>query len=83
MAGGAAGGFLTRAFDSMLKECSVKKYPELQKAIQNYTEITKEAGQRKQAVSSEENQAAPSAESASTNETQDGAATTTDVEHLC
>ncbi|XP_019463373.1 PREDICTED: brefeldin A-inhibited guanine nucleotide-exchange protein 5-like isoform X2 [Lupinus angustifolius] len=80
MAGGAAGGFLTRAFDSMLKECSVKKYPELQKAIQNYTEITKEAGQRKQAVSSEENQAAPSAESASTNETQDGAATTTEAD---
>ena len=33
----AAGGFVTRAFDSMLKECSGKKYPDLQKAIQNYT----------------------------------------------
>jgi len=37
MAGGAAGGFVTRAFDSMLKECSGKKYPELHKAISNYT----------------------------------------------
>jgi len=37
MAGGAAGGFVTRAFDSMLKECSGKKFPELHKAIQNYT----------------------------------------------
>lgn len=36
MAGGAAGGFVTRAFESMLKECSGKKHPELQKAIQNY-----------------------------------------------
>lgn len=37
MAGGAAGGFVTRALDSMLKECSGKKFPELQKAINNYT----------------------------------------------
>lgn len=38
MAGGAAGGFVTRAFDSILKECSsAKKFPELEKAIQNYT----------------------------------------------
>ncbi|XP_057416198.1 brefeldin A-inhibited guanine nucleotide-exchange protein 5 isoform X2 [Lotus japonicus] len=72
MAGGAAGGFLTRAFDSMLKECSGKKFPELQKAIQNFTDITKEASQRKQ---SEPNQAAPSPESASANETEDGAVT--------
>lgn len=37
MAGGAAGGFVTRAFESLLKECSSnKKYPELQKAIQTY-----------------------------------------------
>lgn len=33
---GAAGGFVTRAFESMLKECSGKKYPDLQKAIQAY-----------------------------------------------
>lgn len=36
MSGGAAGGFVTRAFESMLKECSGKKYPDLQKAIQSY-----------------------------------------------
>ncbi|KAI3852911.1 hypothetical protein MKW92_028883 [Papaver armeniacum] len=33
---GAAGGFLTRAFESMLKECSPKKYGDLQKSIQSY-----------------------------------------------
>ncbi|KAF2285091.1 hypothetical protein GH714_037839 [Hevea brasiliensis] len=32
----AAGGFVSRAFESMLKECSGKKYPDLQKAIQAY-----------------------------------------------
>lgn len=37
MAGGAAGGFLSRAFESMLKECSfTKKSPDLQKAIQTF-----------------------------------------------
>ncbi|KAK6144909.1 hypothetical protein DH2020_021729 [Rehmannia glutinosa] len=34
MAGGAAGGFVTRAFESMLKECANKKYNALQSAIQ-------------------------------------------------
>ncbi|KAK7363367.1 hypothetical protein VNO77_05507 [Canavalia gladiata] len=77
MAGGAAGGFVTRAFDSMLKECSGRKYPELQKSIQNYTDITKEASQRQQ---SEANQAAPSAESGSANETEDGASTRTEAD---
>lgn len=33
---GAAGGFVTRAFESMLKECSPKKYGDLQKSIQTY-----------------------------------------------
>ncbi|KAL6010441.1 hypothetical protein ACLOJK_000873 [Asimina triloba] len=33
---GAAGGFVTRSFESMLKECSGKKYGTLQKAIQTY-----------------------------------------------
>ncbi|KAK7291769.1 hypothetical protein RIF29_07169 [Crotalaria pallida] len=81
MAGGAAGGFLTRAFDSMLKECSAKKFPDLQKAIHNYTEITKEASQRKEPVTTEAKQAEPSAaESASVNETQDGAATTAEAD---
>ncbi|KAK7265505.1 hypothetical protein RJT34_33125 [Clitoria ternatea] len=77
MAGGAAGGFLTRAFDSMLKECSGKKYPELQKAIHNYTDIAKEASQRKQ---SEANQAAPSAQPGSANENEDGATTRTEAD---
>lgn len=36
MAGGAAGGFVTRAFESMLKECANKKYTNLQSAIQTY-----------------------------------------------
>ncbi|XP_052182190.1 brefeldin A-inhibited guanine nucleotide-exchange protein 5 isoform X2 [Diospyros lotus] len=51
MAGGAAGGFVTRAFESMLKECSGKKYAALQTAIQNYLDSTKEVNQ--QSVSSE------------------------------
>lgn len=36
MAGGAAGGFINRAFESMLKECSNKKNVALQTAIQTY-----------------------------------------------
>lgn len=32
----AAAGFVSRAFESMLKECSGKKFPDLQKAIQSY-----------------------------------------------
>lgn len=36
MAGSAAGGFVTRAFESMLKECANKKYNALQSAIQAY-----------------------------------------------
>lgn len=42
MAGGAAGGFVTRAFESMLKESSGKKYTSLQTAIQSYLENSKE-----------------------------------------
>ncbi|XP_026389644.1 brefeldin A-inhibited guanine nucleotide-exchange protein 5-like [Papaver somniferum] len=38
---GAAGGFVTRAFESMLKECSPKKYGDLQKSIQTYLDSTK------------------------------------------
>ncbi|KAK9274482.1 hypothetical protein L1049_021730 [Liquidambar formosana] len=53
---GAAGGFVTRAFDSMLKQCSGKKYPALQKAIQDYLDITKEVNQH--STSTETNQAA-------------------------
>lgn len=36
MAGGAAGGFVVRAFESMLKECANKKYNTLQTAIRTY-----------------------------------------------
>lgn len=36
MAGGAAGGFVSRAFESMLKECSGKKYLALQTAVKAY-----------------------------------------------
>lgn len=36
MAGGAAGGFVARAFESMLKECANKKYSALQSAIKTY-----------------------------------------------
>ncbi|KAI5415380.1 brefeldin A-inhibited guanine nucleotide-exchange protein 5 [Lathyrus oleraceus] len=77
MAGGAAGGFVTRALDSMLKECSGKKFPELQKAINNYTDITKEASQRKQSAA---NQSAPSPESVSVSETGDGVATSSETD---
>ncbi|KAM0010604.1 putative Sec7 domain, armadillo-like helical, sec7 domain superfamily protein [Helianthus debilis subsp. tardiflorus] len=41
----AAGGFLTRAFESMLKECSGKKYNSIQIAIRSYLESTKAANQ--------------------------------------
>ncbi|KAL1193725.1 Brefeldin A-inhibited guanine nucleotide-exchange protein 5 [Cardamine amara subsp. amara] len=37
----AAGGFLTRAFETMLKESGGKKYPDLQKAIQAYQDGSK------------------------------------------
>ncbi|CAE6074869.1 unnamed protein product [Arabidopsis arenosa] len=37
----AAGGFLTRAFDTMLKESGGKKYLDLQKAIQAYQDGSK------------------------------------------
>lgn len=32
----AAGGFMNRALESMLKECSGKKFPDLHKSIQTY-----------------------------------------------
>ncbi|KAG1347145.1 brefeldin A-inhibited guanine nucleotide-exchange protein 5 [Cocos nucifera] len=39
---GAAGGFVTRSFESMLKECSGKKYATLQTAIQTYLDNMRE-----------------------------------------
>ncbi|KAH8504679.1 hypothetical protein H0E87_012060 [Populus deltoides] len=55
----AAGGFVSRAFESMLKECSGKKFPDLQKAIQSYLDDTKEVTQQPKPI--ETNQAASSA----------------------
>ncbi|XP_010246071.1 PREDICTED: brefeldin A-inhibited guanine nucleotide-exchange protein 5 isoform X2 [Nelumbo nucifera] len=51
---GAAGGFITRSFESMLKECAGKKYGELQKAIQAYLDSTKEINHH--SISSGKNQ---------------------------
>ncbi|KAK9058254.1 hypothetical protein SSX86_023094 [Deinandra increscens subsp. villosa] len=45
MAGGAAGGFLTRAFESMLKECSGKKYNSIQISIRCYLDSSKATNQ--------------------------------------
>ncbi|KHF97384.1 Brefeldin A-inhibited guanine nucleotide-exchange 1 [Gossypium arboreum] len=42
----AAGGFVSRAFESMLKECSSKKNPDLQKAIQTYLDSPKQRNQQ-------------------------------------
>ncbi|CAN6541337.1 unnamed protein product [Malus baccata var. baccata] len=76
MAGGAAGGFVTRAFEYMLKECSPKKHADLQKAIQAYLDSTKEVNQTQQTEPSEKNQATTSAGNGSSPETEDGAAKT-------
>ncbi|XP_074312417.1 brefeldin A-inhibited guanine nucleotide-exchange protein 5 [Silene latifolia] len=46
---GAAGGFVTRAFESMLKESSAKKFTSLQSAIQSYLDGIKE--EKEQAAS--------------------------------
>ncbi|XP_021277449.1 brefeldin A-inhibited guanine nucleotide-exchange protein 5 [Herrania umbratica] len=67
----AAGGFVSRAFESMLKECAGKKYPHLQKAIQTYSDSPKQAKQH--SSSSETNQAASLAGDGSSLETETGA----------
>ncbi|KAH6769452.1 HOPM interactor 7 [Perilla frutescens var. frutescens] len=46
MSGGAAGGLVERAFESMLKECSNKKYSTLQSAIQTYLDGGKNFNQQ-------------------------------------
>ncbi|XVE53803.1 hypothetical protein DITRI_Ditri03aG0031500 [Diplodiscus trichospermus] len=72
----AAGGFVSRAFESMLKECAGKKYPDLQKAIQTYLYSPKQTNQLYS--SSEPNQAAPSVGDGSSLETEtDGSNTVT------
>ncbi|KAH9621241.1 hypothetical protein KSS87_019631 [Heliosperma pusillum] len=43
---GAAGGFVTRAFESMLKESSAKKFTSLQSAIQSFLDDIKEEKQQ-------------------------------------
>ncbi|KAE8721996.1 Brefeldin A-inhibited guanine nucleotide-exchange protein 5 [Hibiscus syriacus] len=53
----AAGGFVSRAFESMLKECSSKKHPDLYKAIQTYLDGPKQRG--RPSSSTEPNQALP------------------------
>ncbi|XWS26510.1 hypothetical protein CRYUN_Cryun26dG0038000 [Craigia yunnanensis] len=67
----AAGGFVSRAFESMLKECAGKKHPDLQKAIQTYLDSPKKTNRI--SSSSEPNQAAPSAGDGSSLETETGA----------
>ncbi|KAH9804918.1 Brefeldin A-inhibited guanine nucleotide-exchange protein 5 [Citrus sinensis] len=67
----AAGGFVSRAFESMLKECSGKKFPDLQKAIQTYLDNAKEV---KPPASSETSEATASAGDGSSIETEAGAA---------
>ncbi|CAN0918321.1 Brefeldin A-inhibited guanine nucleotide-exchange protein 5 [Linum grandiflorum] len=42
----AAGGFVNRAFDAILKECAGKKFPDLQKSVQTYLDNTKEINQQ-------------------------------------
>ncbi|XP_073128744.1 brefeldin A-inhibited guanine nucleotide-exchange protein 5 [Henckelia pumila] len=67
MAGGAAGGFVTRAFESMMKECANKKYAALQSAIQTYQDSGKNfnqppnIGETKEALSTASNQSGLSA----------------------
>ncbi|KAI3719333.1 hypothetical protein L6452_20230 [Arctium lappa] len=75
MAGGAAGGFVTRAFESMLKESSGKKYTSLQTAIHSYLENSKEIS--KEVTSSDANKVTSSdGGDKSVPETEDGTART-------
>ncbi|XP_059634656.1 brefeldin A-inhibited guanine nucleotide-exchange protein 5 isoform X2 [Cornus florida] len=68
----AAGGFVTRDFELMLKECSGKKFTSLQTAIQSYLDSTKETNLH--SVSSETNQSASLAGDQSLPDTDTGAA---------
>ncbi|CAH9138892.1 unnamed protein product [Cuscuta epithymum] len=70
MAGGAAGGFVTRAFESMLKECANKKYSALQTAIQAYLDGAKVSSDQSPPIESNE---AASTDSQSTPESDAGA----------
>uniref|UniRef100_A0A2P2KPC1 Brefeldin A-inhibited guanine nucleotide-exchange protein 5 n=4 Tax=Rhizophora mucronata TaxID=61149 RepID=A0A2P2KPC1_RHIMU len=68
----AAGGFVNRAFETMLKECSGKKYPDLQKAVQTYLDSTKEVNQSSKP--NDTGQASSLAGEGSSLESEDGAA---------
>ncbi|EEF46181.1 guanine nucleotide-exchange, putative [Ricinus communis] len=72
----AAGGFVSRAFESMLKECSGKKYPDLQKAVQTYIDGTKVASQQSKLTETETNQPASSTGAEGSLESEGGAAKT-------
>nr|XP_043611760.1 brefeldin A-inhibited guanine nucleotide-exchange protein 5-like [Erigeron canadensis] len=52
MSGGAAGGFITRAFELMLKECSGKKYHSIKTAIRSYLGSSKANNQETSSNSS-------------------------------
>ncbi|XP_059277441.1 brefeldin A-inhibited guanine nucleotide-exchange protein 5 [Lycium ferocissimum] len=68
MAGGAAGGFITRALESMLKESSSnKKFSSLQTAIQSYIDNSKASTQ--QSLSTESDAATSSAVDQSSTDT--------------
>ncbi|XP_047972872.1 brefeldin A-inhibited guanine nucleotide-exchange protein 5 [Salvia hispanica] len=71
MAGAAAGGFVTRAFESMLKECALRKYTALQAAIQAYIDNGKESDQ--QSNTGETNEAQPATSKKSSSESDTGA----------
>ncbi|KAL7148741.1 hypothetical protein ABFS83_06G199500 [Erythranthe nasuta] len=69
MVGGAAGGFVVRAFESMLKECGNRKYSALQSAIQTYLDSGKDTnqqpktGETTQVLSAASNQSSSESES--------------------
>ncbi|WOK99061.1 brefeldin A-inhibited guanine nucleotide-exchange protein 5-like isoform X1 [Canna indica] len=67
----AAGGFITRSFEAMLKECGGKKYPALQSAVQACLDNMKETKQ--EVTSDEHNHAATSAGDGSIREEGDAA----------
>ncbi|XP_047309757.1 brefeldin A-inhibited guanine nucleotide-exchange protein 5-like [Impatiens glandulifera] len=76
MAGGAAGGFVTRAFESMLKECANKKYGALQTAIRTYTDITNEQNLQSVAIDTDKTSTLPGEQSS-----QEGSHSADETEH--
>ncbi|CAN1217020.1 Brefeldin A-inhibited guanine nucleotide-exchange protein 5 [Linum perenne] len=74
----AAGGFINRAFDAILKECAGKKFPELQKSIQTYLDNTKEINQQLKA--GDINETESSAADPSSQEAESGEKSTGEIE---